>query len=471
MILFKDCRFLITEAAFDGVTEAGWVLVDGPVIKAVGTAADLDEKLVDQGDVDVVDCSNKLVMPGMIDSHNHLANYPFNLLPGIDPESLNFNGISECLQKLIWPAYIWASDDSTYDLTLLGMMNVIARGTTTVTSAFPFPDGGYRAGVTSKMRLILHPQVVSNVELGDGLDDDGYLAKTEEVIQNYHNTEDGRIQVAVHPHATYSCSERLLLGCMELAEQYDVGFATHLLESIPDRYLSDTQFASYGGMVGYLKAKDLLQPRSLFFHCDQVNRAEAEIFAEAGCAISHNPQSNATYHGSVADLPSLLEAGVTVGMGTDMPAANMFDNMYTAFIVNSIVPPNHERLLDPTVPVKLATIGSAKAQRLDDKIGTIEAGKRADIITVDLSRNTSMYPLNAGNLLFWMVSQGAGTIVDDSMVDGTFLRRNGEFTFLDEEAVIAHSDEWLSKFESWYRDRKASGVTMTPVKFADYDTP
>jgi hypothetical protein len=70
-----------------------------------------------------------------------------------------------------------------------------------------------------------------------------------------------------------------------------------------------------------------------------------------------------------------------------------------------------------------------------------------------------------------MVSQGAGTIVDDSMVDGTFLRRNGEFTFLDEEAIIAHSDEWLSNFESWYRDRKASGVTMTPVKFADYDTP
>lgn len=470
MILFKNCRYLITQPTFDGVVEDGWVLVDGPMITGVGSG-EPDAASLDGKDVDIVDCSGKLVMPGIIDSHNHLANYPFNILPGIDPSTLDFNGISECLQKLIWPAYIWANDESTYDLTLLGMMNVIARGTTTVTSAFPFPDGGYRAGVTSKMRLILHPQVVSNVILGDGLDDDGYLAKTEEVIQNYHNTEDGRIQVAVHPHATYSCSERLLLGCMELAEQYDTGFATHLLESIEDRHLSDAQFAAYGGMVGYLKDRELLQPRSLFFHCDQVNREEAEIFAEHGCAISHNPQSNATYHGSVADVPSLLEAGVTVGMGTDMPAANMFDNMYTAFIVNSIVPPDHERLLDPSVPVRLATLGSAQAQRLDDKIGTIETGKRADIITVDLSRNTSMYPLNAGNLLFWMVSQGAGTIVDDSMVDGTFLRRNGEFTFLDEEAVIAHSDEWLAKFESWYLDRKASGVTMTPVKFADYDTP
>lgn len=471
MILFKDCKYLITEASLEGVMEKGWVLVDGPIIKGAGKADELDRTLLDDKDLEVVDCSSKLVMPGLIDSHNHLANYPFNLLPGIDPDTLNFDGISECLQKFIWPAYIWATEDSTYDLTLLSMLNAIARGTTTITSAFPFPDGGYRAGVTSRMRLILHPQVVSNVQLGDGLDDEGYLAKTEEVIRNYHNTEDGRIQVAVHPHATYTCSERLLLGCMELAEKYDVGFATHLLESIEDRQLSEAQFAEQGGLVQYLKDRNLLQPRSLFFHCDQLNRAEAEIFAEAGCAIAHNPQSNATYHGSVADVPTLLEAGVTVGLGTDMTAANMFDAMYTGFIVNSVVPPNHERMLDSSIFLNLATIGSARALRLEDKIGTIEVGKRADIITVDLSRNTSIYPLNAGNLIFTLVSQGAGTMVDDSMVDGTFLLRDGEFTFLDEEAVIAHSDERLSKFESWYRDRKSSGVTMTPVKFADYDTP
>ena len=135
----------------------------------------------------------------------------------------------------------------------------------------------------------MHPQTVSNVLLGDGLDDDGYLALTEEVIRNYHNAEDGSIQVAVHPHTTYSCSERLLLGCMELAERHDVGFATHPLESVEDRHLSDAGLAAWGGIVGYLQAKGLLQERTLFFHCDQVNRTEAEIFAEAGVAISHNP--------------------------------------------------------------------------------------------------------------------------------------------------------------------------------------
>ena len=319
MILFKNCRFLITTPSDEGVIEQGWVQVDGAEITATGGPADLPD-LAGQ-DVDVVDCTDKLVMAGLIDSHNHLANYPFNLLPGIDPDSAVFSGISECLEKMIWPAYTWATDQSTEDLTLLSMVGLIRRGTTTTTSAFPFPDGGYRAGVTSGMRLILQPQAVSNVILGDGLDDDGYLKKTEEVIQAYHNAEDGRIQVAVHPHTTYSCTERLVVGLMELAERYDVGFATHLLESAEDRVASDAQFAEFGGMVAYLKERELLQPRSLFFHCDQVNREEAEIFAEHGVAISHNPQSNATYHGSVAALPDLLEAGVTTGMGTDMPAA------------------------------------------------------------------------------------------------------------------------------------------------------
>ena len=79
------------------------------------------------------------------------------------------------------------------------MCNAIKHGTTTITSAFPFPDDTYRAGVMSRMRLIIHPQTVSNVLLGDDLDDDGYLAQTEETIRNYHNAEDGRIQVATPP--------------------------------------------------------------------------------------------------------------------------------------------------------------------------------------------------------------------------------------------------------------------------------
>ena len=469
MILFDNCRFLIAKPNPEGVVEDGWVLVDGPVIEAVGGPEDSPRAEVAAQDGEVFDCSGKLVMPGLIDTHNHLANYALNLLPGIDPSSLDYTGISECLEKFIWPAYTWVSGESTYDLTMLSMCNATKHGTTTITSAFPFPDDTYRAGVMSRMRLIIHPQTVSNVLLGDDLDDDGYLAQTEETIRNYHNAEDGRIQVATHPHCTYSCTERLLLGCMELAERYDVGFATHLLNCPEDREMSDAQYAAWGGTVAYLQARNLLQERTLFFHCDQVNRQEAEVFAEAGVAISHNPQSNATYHGSVADVPTLREAGVTLGLGTDMPAGNIFDNIYTAYLVNAVVPIDQQAQFEPWAPIEMATIGGAKALRLGDKIGTLEVGKRADIITVDLRRNTTLYPLNAGNLLYWIVTKCAGTLATDTMVDGTFLMRDGEFTFLDEEAIIARSDQWMARFESWYRDRKASGQPVTMRKYPDYE--
>lgn len=468
-ILLKNCRFMIAKPHPDGVFENTSILVDAPNIEAVGDGDEIKSLIQNDKDIDEVDCSRKLVMPGLVDSHNHLANYAFNLLPGVDPSVLDFDGISECLNKFIWPAHTWTSEESTYNFTLLSMMQAIKHGTTTITSAWPFPKAGYRAGVSSKMRLILHPQMVSNVELGDKMNDDEFLKNTEEVIRKYHNAEDGRIQVAVHPHATYSCTEQLLVKSFELAEKYDVGWATHLLEGTEDRRLTDAQFADRGGVIQYLGDLGILSGRSLFFHCDQMNREEMEIFAENGCAISHNPQSNADYHGTVADLRGMLKAGVTLGLGTDMPMSNMFTQMYTAYILHAVVDHGDPEPIMPWVPVELATIGGAKAQRLDDKIGTLEAGKRADIITVDLIKNLHLHPMNAGTLLFWIVSQGAGTIAEDVLVDGRFLRRDGEFTDLDEEEVVARSNEWLSKFIVWYKERKASNQPVTIRRYPDYE--
>jgi len=192
VILFDNCRFLIAEPNPEGVIENGWVLVDGPVIKAVGGPTDSPRAEVRSQGGEVMDCRGKLVMPGLIDTHNHLANYALNLLPGIDPSSLEYTGISECLEKFIWPAYTWVSGECTYDLTLLSMCNAIKHGTTTITSAFPFPDDTYRAGVESRMRLIIHPQTVSNVLLGGRLDLDTYPPPTDDTIRNYHKAEAGR---------------------------------------------------------------------------------------------------------------------------------------------------------------------------------------------------------------------------------------------------------------------------------------
>jgi cytosine/adenosine deaminase-related metal-dependent hydrolase len=122
--------------------------------------------------------------------------------------------------------------------------------------------------------------------------------------------------------------------------------------------------------------------------------------------------------------------------------------------------PREMRGMPPWTPFELATVGSAKALRLEDKIGTLEPGKRADIVTVDLSRNTGLYPLNVGNLLTFMAFNGPGTEVADAMVDGEFLRRDGEFTIFDEEAITAKANEWCDKFTVDYMTAKAAGDPM-----------
>ena len=210
--------------------------------------------------------------------------------------------------------------------------------------------------------------------------------------------------------------------------------------------------------VAYLQARDLLQERTLFFHCDQVNRQEAEVFAEAGVAISHNPQSNATYHGCVADVPALREAGVTLGMGTDMPAGNIFDNIYTAYLVNSVVPLDQEAQFEPWVPIEM---GSAAPRRC----GSVTRSGRSTSSRWTCNGTRPSTPSTRGTS-----STGSSpTLAADTMVDGTFLMRDGEFTFLDEEAIIARSDEWMIRFETWYRGRKASGQPVTVRLYPDYE--
>jgi cytosine/adenosine deaminase-related metal-dependent hydrolase len=114
----------------------------------------------------------------------------------------------------------------------------------------------------------------------------------------------------------------------------------------------------------------------------------------------------------------------------------------------------------PWTPFELATLGSARALGWEDKIGTLEPGKRADLVTIDLTRNTSLFPLNVGTLLTFMALNGPGTEVADAMVDGKFLRRNGKFTIFDEEAIIARAQQWCDKFAVDYMEAKKIGNPM-----------
>ena len=446
-VLFKNCRYLICKAVPEkGILEDGAVYVEGPVIKAVGPTAEI-VRLVTDENTEVLDCRNKIVMPGLIDSHNHVGEYHQFLILGMSSWK-PVRGIIDVLHHYIWPAWTWLTEESTYDLTLLGIVNLLKHGTTTTANAFHFPDAVYKAAEHSRMRMVIQPQMVTAYEMSDGLDEQGYLAQTEDAIRNYHNTLDGRITVDVHTSWPWNCTESMLVKGMALAEKYDVQFATHLFEAPDEKRLANELCANEGGAIQYLRNIGLVNERSVFFHCTQLNEEEIDIMAEAGCAITHCPTNNAR-KGDCAYLPYMRDAGVRLGLATDNPTGNLFKDMAAMSLFHNIMP-REKRSVPVWVPLELATTGSAKVLRMDDRVGTLEPDKRADIITIDLRRNTDLMPLNAGMLFYFLCINGPGAVAADVMVDGVFLRREGEFTILDEEAIIAKATQWFEKFTDYY---------------------
>lgn len=231
---------------------------------------------------------------------------------------------------------------------------------------------------------------------------------------------------------------------MDLAEKYDVQYATHLFEGPDETRIANALWQDEGGAIQHLKRIGLVKPRTLFFHCTFLNEGEIELLTAEGSAIAHCPSSNAR-KGDCAYLPYMLESGTKVGIGTDDPTSNLFTEMRVVSPIHNIMP-REKRGIHPRDAFELATLGSARALQMDNQVGTLRVGKKADIVTIDLRRNSDLVPLTR-ELLFYKVGfNSPGTAVADSMVDGEFLRRDGQFTRVDEEAIIARANEWFGRF-------------------------
>jgi len=454
-VLFRHAPYLVTRPSpAGGVIEDGAIYVEGPFIKDVGKTSDLDALYLHNPELEVVDASGKLILPGLVDAHNHVGEAHTLLVEGwLDAPIL---GIVDTMERIYWPAYGWLTEESTYDLTLFGLLHVLKHGATTHADAMIYPDAMARASIQARARTILHPQMISSVALPDASGEKEYLANTEHAIRAYHNQMDGLIRVGVHPNALFNCSKELLVGGMELALKYGLQFAVHIAESNDEKSRADAVWAAQGGAVGYMHALGLLGQQTLLFHGSLLSEAEIERIAEANTALIHCPATNAWF-GQCAYLPYMLQTGMRLGLGTDCVTHNLFSVMLSVLQHHNIMP-RPLRGLEPWKIFELATLGGAGALGWDDQIGSLETGKRADIITLDLQHNTSLFPLSPESLFSRLAQNAAGCEACDVMIDGVFVRRNGAFTSLDEQAIIARAAEWCRKFRLNYNSKRASGI-------------
>jgi 5-methylthioadenosine/S-adenosylhomocysteine deaminase len=415
---------VVTMDAERRIFENGFVAIRGDRIVDVGDAAALKAK----GYVarQTMDARGRVVLPGLINTHGHV---PMTLFRGIADDL----DLQDWLTKYIFPA---EAKNVTRDFvvagTRLGLAEMIRGGTTTYADMYYFEDAIAEETKKAGLRGVLGETVI-DFPAPDNKTWQAALEYTEKYVTRWKG--DPLVTPAIAPHAPYTVSTEHLNEVKAFAERHDVPILTHLAEAptetktIAERY--NTRPTLYLEKIGFLSA------RLLAAHVVHVNDEEIVILKRREVGVAHCPQSNMKLSSGAAPIPQMLKANLRLGLGTDGAASNhdlsMWEEMDTAAKLHKLV------TMNPTVvtaeqALEMATIGGARALHMEKEIGSIEAGKRADVIVVDLSAShlTPMY-----NLRSHLVYAAKASDVTETIVNGRVLMRNRRLLTLDEAAVKA----------------------------------
>ncbi len=390
----------------DTILERGAVAVVGDSIAAVGTAAEIDRDFTARKRID---CSNGLLLPGLVNAHTHAA-------------MTCFRGIADDLDLMDWLSnYIFPAEARNVDPELaywgsmLACAEMILSGTTTFCDMYIFEDETARAAKEAGMRCLLGEVLFDfpspNVKTpGEG------LRYTEMLIRKW--ADDPLVNIVVEPHALYTCSPTLLKDAKALADAYGVPVATHYLENTTEPGLIQEKLGMRAS--DFLMNIGYLDERFFVFHGVYMDDEDIRLFADHGCKVVHNPESNMKLASGVAPVSRMIDAGIAVGLGTDGCASNnnldMFQEMDTAAKLEKSV------RLDPTVMsartvLRMATCNGAKVLGLDRLVGSIRPGMKADLVLVKLDKPhlTPMYS-EYSHLVYAVNGSDADTVLINGRV-------------------------------------------------------
>lgn len=402
----------------------GDILIDGNKIKEIG--------LVESDADKVIDASGKVVIPGLIQTHIHLCQSLFRGQAD-DLELLDW------LKLKIWPLEGAHDAESNYYSAMLGCGEMFKGGTTAIIDmeTVKYTDEAITAIEENGMRAITGKVMM---DYGEGVPDslmedtEQSIAESVELLEKWHNKADGRIKYGFAPRFVVSCTEKLLTEVRDLSKKYGVKVHTHASENRGEIELVQQDRGMRN--IVYLEKIGLTGPDLILAHCIWLDDQEMEILAKSQTKVAHCPSSNLKLASGIAKIPDMLEMGAHVSIGADGAPCNnnldMFTEMRTAALIQ-------KPILGPTsMPApkvfELATLGGAKAMGLEDEIGSLEVGKKADMAILDLD-NLHTYPLEGVNIYSQLVYQAKDTDVKTTIVDGKIVMENRELKTIDEEDV------------------------------------
>jgi 5-methylthioadenosine/S-adenosylhomocysteine deaminase len=411
------------------VLEDGAVAVRGDTIVAVGSRAELEARYEP---AQRISAQGRLVMPGLVNGHAHAA---MTLLRGIADDVT----LQDWLNNYIFPAEKRnVTEAFVADGTRLGVLEMMRGGITTYVDMYYFEDAVARVTKAAGMRAILGETLI-DFPAPDNKTMPEALAYTEKYLQHWKG--DPLITAAVAPHSIYTTSEQTLRSAAALARRYHAPLEIHVAET--KKELDDSLANNHATPVGYLDHIGFLGPDVIAAHCIWVNSADIKLFAAHHTGCVNNPSSNMLLASGVMPVGALLAGGVAVGLGTDGPAGsnNDMDLMREMDLAAKIqkVSKMDPRALTAQQAVEMATIGGAHAIHMDSEIGSLEPGKKADLIVLDLDapHAVPLYHLYA-QIVYSLTESDVRTVV----IGGRIVMQDRHVLTLDQAAIVAAAKVW-----------------------------
>jgi len=425
----------------------GALAITGNTITAVGEEIEIRQKYASET---VFDCQGKILIPGLVNAHTHV---PMTLL----------RGLADDLRLDVWlMGYMmpvereFVSPDFVQLGTRLACAEMIRSGVTSFADMYYFEEDVAKATAEAGMRAVCS-QTVMKYPTPDAASYDESLAMAREFIKRWKGHP--LVVPSVAPHAPYTCTPEILRATAELAVEFDVPLHIHLSETA----LEVENMRKEQGMpvIPYVKKQNIFEAKVLAAHCVHVDEGEMRSMQHANVGVAHNPSSNLKLASGIAPVKRMIELGVNVGIGTDGPASNNDLDMFEEMRLASFLAKGASG--DPTVlPARtallMATRLGAEALHIGDITGSLEAGKRADLILVDMHplHNSPHFQRDPQSAYAQVIYAGKSTDVSDVMINGCWVMSDRRLLTLKENDLLEQSQEYARKIDLFLMQREES---------------
>jgi 5-methylthioadenosine/S-adenosylhomocysteine deaminase len=453
--LIKNATLLTMCARNGSKPFQGDMLIEDGRISAIG------QNLVAEPDATHIDGQNRLVMPGLVNAHTHSS-------------ETFFRGRYEGMPLELWLLYAYpllmgsvVDERLLYLRSLLLAMESLRSGVTTMCDDFfdppahdlsrlstvfkAYEDAGIRANVSSAAmnvhtldalpyaREVMPLHLQEKLDFGPPMSAEAYMDYCRSAFASLHGKA-GRLNFMIAPSAPQRCTPDLLQACHALAVDMGVPLHTHILET---KTQAVTGHEIYGkSLIGYMRDLGVLSRNTTIAHSVWVSEKDIATIGEAGCSVAHNAISNQKLGAGIAPIRRLMNAGITIGLGTDGVSSNdtprIFDVMRVAGLIHSVSGPDHDQWIRADEILTMATIGGARSAMLENVTGSLEVGKAADLLILDLT-TLSFTPLN--DIAKHLVYAENGSSIETVIIAGQIVVHDGRLQTIDEAAILAEIRE------------------------------